>query len=69
MALELKARGCHNINFVSPTRHSPHLVEAVRISTEAGLELPIVRNCGGYERPEILGQPDGIVDICTPDVK
>ncbi|WP_394739946.1 radical SAM protein [Natronococcus roseus] len=69
MALELEARGCHNVNFVSPTHHSPHLVEAVRIATEAGLDLPIVWNCGGYERPEILETLEGIVDIYMPDVK
>ncbi|AGB39009.1 radical SAM protein [Natronococcus occultus] len=69
MALELEAKGCHNINFVSPTHHSPHLVEAVRIAIEAGLDLPIVWNCGGYERPEILERLEGIVDIYMPDVK
>ena len=69
MALELEERGCHNINFVSPTHHSPHLVEAVRIATQAGLDLPIVWNCGGYERPEILEHLEGIVDIYIPDVK
>ncbi|WP_306061806.1 radical SAM protein [Natronococcus wangiae] len=69
MALELEAKGCHNINFVSPTHHSPHLVEAVRIANEGGLDLPIVWNCGGYERPEILERLDGIVDVYMPDVK
>ena len=69
MALELQARGCHNINFVSPTHHSPHLVEAIRIARERGLDLPVVWNCGGYERVEILKYLDGIVDIYMPDVK
>ncbi len=69
MALELEARGCHNINFVSPTHHSPHLIEAVKIASDRGLDLPIVWNCGGYERAEILEQLDGIVDIYMPDVK
>ena len=69
MALELQSRGCHNVNFVSPTHHAPHLVEAVRIARERGLDLPIVWNCGGYERPEILAELEGIVDIFMPDVK
>lgn len=69
MALELESRGCHNINFVSPTHHSPHLVEAVKIAKDRGLDLPIVWNCGGYERKAILKQLDGIVDIYMPDVK
>lgn len=29
MALELQGEDCHNINLVSPTQHSPHLVDAV----------------------------------------
>jgi putative pyruvate formate lyase activating enzyme len=69
MALELQSRGCHNVNFVSPTHHSPHLVEAVRIARDRGLDVPVVWNCGGYERVEILGLLDGVVDIYMPDVK
>lgn len=69
MALELQARGCHNINFVSPTHHSPHLIEAIKIAKDNGLDLPIVWNCGGYERAEILERLEGIVDIYMPDVK
>jgi putative pyruvate formate lyase activating enzyme len=69
MALELQSLGCHNINFVSPTHHSPHLVEAVQIANDRGLDLPIVWNCGGYERAEILELLDGIVDIYMSDVK
>ncbi|MFC4543106.1 radical SAM protein [Halosolutus amylolyticus] len=69
MALELESKGCHNVNFVSPTHHSPHLVEAVKIASDRGLDLPIVWNCGGYERAEILRTLDGVVDIYMPDVK
>ena len=69
MALELQARGCHNVNFVSPTHHSPHLIEAVKIARDRGLDVPIVWNCGGYERAEILERLDGIVNVYMPDVK
>ena len=69
MALELQSKGCHNVNFVSPTHHSPHLVEAVWIARERGLDVPVVWNCGGYERREILERLEGIVDIYMPDVK
>jgi len=69
MALELQARGCHNVNFVSPTRRSPHLVEAVRIARDRGLDVPVVWNCGGYERPAILERLEGVVDVYMPDVK
>ena len=69
MALELQDRGCHNINFVSPTHHSPTVIEAVNIARKRGLSVPLVWNCGGYERTEILERLDGIVDIYMPDVK
>ncbi|MGB9864974.1 hypothetical protein [Fervidobacterium gondwanense] len=34
-----------------------------------GLEIPIVYNCGGYERKEIIALLDGIIDIYMPDFK
>jgi len=69
MALELEAKGCHNVNVVSPTHHSPRVVEAINIAKNRGLEVPIVWNCGGYERTEIVERLDGIVDVYMPDVK
>jgi putative pyruvate formate lyase activating enzyme len=69
MALELEAQGCHNVNFVSPTHHSPHLVEAVRIARDRGLAIPVVWNCGGYERRDVIELLDGVVDVYMPDVK
>lgn len=69
MALELQDEGCHNINFVSPTHHAPHLVEAVRIARADGLSIPIVWNCGGYERAAVVELLEDVVDIYMPDVK
>jgi len=69
MALDLQSRGCHNVNFVSPTHHSPHLIEAVRIARDRGLDVPVVWNCGGYERAEVLERLAGVVDVYMPDVK
>ena len=42
--LDLQRRGCHNINWVTPTHQAPMLVEATRIARERGLTLPIVYN-------------------------
>ena len=67
--LELAHRGCHNINLVTPTHQAPMIVEALAVATEAGLEIPIVWNCGGYETVEVLRLLEGIVDIYMPDVK
>ena len=69
MMLELQQRGCHNINWVSPTHQVCALVEATVIARSRGLRVPIVYNCGGYESVETLELLDGIVDIYMPDAK
>lgn len=67
--LSLQRRGCHNINLVTPTHVVPQIVEALARARESGLSLPVVYNCGGYERPETLRELEGAVDIYMPDVK
>lgn len=67
--LELQSRGCHNVNWVSPTHFVPQLVEALVKAVDGGLEVPIVYNSGGYDSLETLRLLDGIVDIYMPDMK
>lgn len=67
--LELQNMGCHNINFVTPTHYSPHILKAIDISAGKGLRLPIVYNTSGWEKVEILKFFDGVVDIYLPDFK
>jgi len=69
MMLDLQKIGCHNINFVTPTHYSPHIVLAVDIAAGKGLRLPLVYNTCGWERLEILKKLDGIIDIYLPDFK
>ena len=69
MMLNLQKMGCPNINFVTPTHYSPHIVLAVDMAAGKGLRLPLVYNTCGYERLEILKKLDGIVDIYLPDFK
>ena len=69
MMLDLQDRGCPNINVVTPTHYSPHIVRAVDIAAGKGLRLPLVYNTCGWERAEILRMLDGIVDIYLPDFK
>ena len=69
MMLALEDRGCHNINVVTPTHYSPHIVLALDIAAGKGLRLPVVYNTCGWERQEILELLDGIVDIYLPDIK
>ncbi|HHU69584.1 MAG TPA: radical SAM protein [Thermoanaerobacterales bacterium] len=60
---------CHNINLVTPTHFIPNILEALSIAAKNGLKLPLVYNCGGYERLETLKLLDGIIDIYMPDFK
>jgi putative pyruvate formate lyase activating enzyme len=67
--LNLQARGCHNINFVSPTHYVPQLARAVLLAAGRGLHLPIVYNTNAYDSLEAIRLLDGIVDIYLPDLK
>lgn len=67
--LKLQHRGCHNINFVTPTHFTAQIVDAFILAVEKGLEIPIVYNCGGYESAETLRLLEDIVDIYMPDIK
>ena len=69
MMLRLQKIGCHNINLVTPTHYSAHILKAIDIAAERGLRLPIVYNTSGWERLEIVERLDGVVDIYLPDFK
>ena len=69
MMLELEARGCHNIGFVSPTHYAPQMARAILLAAREGLRLPIVYNTNAYDSVEVLRLLDGIVDIYLPDLK
>ncbi len=66
---DLQGLGCHNINFVTPTHILPNIIGGLRAAIRRGLRVPLVYNCGGYERVEIIRLLDGIVDIYLPDYK
>jgi len=69
MMLSLQAKGCHNINLVSPTHVVPYILDALELAVGMGLYLPLVYNTGGYDSMETLELLDGIVDIYMPDMK
>ncbi|MCI8442618.1 MAG: radical SAM protein [Provencibacterium sp.] len=62
---ELIAAGAHNINLVNPT----HFTDAVSESLTEPLPVPVVYNCGGYERIETLRRLKGKINIYLPDLK
>ena len=57
--------GCENINLVTATQFLPTVTEALT----PRLPVPVVYNCGGYERVETLRALEGLVDVYLPDYK
>lgn len=62
---QLIDEGVQNINLVTPTHFLPTILPALTPK----LPVPVVYNCGGYERVETLKQLEGLVDIYLPDMK
>ena len=67
--LDLQAKGCVNINFVSPSHVVPQILEALSLAIPEGMKIPLVYNSGGYDSVETLKLLVGIVDIYMPDLK
>jgi putative pyruvate formate lyase activating enzyme len=69
MMLSLQQRGCHNINFVTPTHFMPQILTSVLLAARQGLRLPLVWNSSGYDGLDALRLLDGVIDIYMPDSK
>lgn len=69
MMLKLQKMGCPNINIVTPTHYSPHILQALDLAATKGLKIPLIYNTCGWERQEVLRLLDGVVDIYLPDFK
>jgi len=67
--LDLQRRGCHNINLVTPTHLTPHIVSGLRQAIAGGLTIPLLYNTSAYDSLEVIRLLDGIVDIYLPDFK
>ena len=65
MMEDLIALGAENIDLVTPTHFLPTVIPAL----SPKLPVPVVYNCGGYERVETLRVLEGLVDIYLPDMK
>ena len=61
----LIAQGAENIDLVTPTQYLPTILPAL----EPKLPVPVVYNCGGYEKAETLRALEGKVDVYLPDLK
>lgn len=62
---DLIAQGAENIDLVTPTQFLPTILPAL----QPKLPVPVVYNCGGYERVETIASLEGLVDIYLPDLK
>jgi putative pyruvate formate lyase activating enzyme len=69
MMLSLQQRGCHNINFVTPSHVVPQILKGLLIAIERGLKVPLVYNTGGYDKVETLNILEDVFDIYMPDFK
>ena len=61
----LIAQGAENIDLVTPTQYLPTILPAL----EKPLGVPVVYNCGGYEKVDTIRALAGKVDIYLPDLK
>ena len=62
---DLIRQGAENIDLVTATHFLPTVIPAL----SPRLSVPVVYNCGGYERVETLRELEGKVDIYLPDLK
>ena len=58
-------KGAHNIELVTPTHFIPQIKEALY----PRLPVPVIYNCGGYEKVESLKELEGLIDVYMPDMK
>ena len=65
---ELKKKGVHNINLVTGTHFSDKIADVLKKCKDK-LGIPVIFNCGGYERAETLETLDGLIDVYLPDIK
>ncbi len=63
---ELEESGVHTIEFISATQYVDKLIETLDIYKPS---VPLIYNCGGYERIETLKKLEGYIDVYLPDFK
>lgn len=66
--LRLQSMGAVNINLVTPTHFADSIAEALE-RVKSDLHIPVIYNCGGYEKEETLRMIAPYIDIFLPDLK
>ena len=63
---ELEDKGANNINLVTPSHYTYHIIKALEIYKP---KIPVVYNTHGYEKIETLKDIDPYIDVYLPDLK
>ena len=67
--LEQQEKNVENINLVTPTSYTYHIIEAIKMAKKNGLKIPIIYNTNGYEKIETIRALNGYIDVYLPDLK
>ena len=67
--LDLQQKNAHNINLVTAVHYTPSVCKAIDLAKQKGLYIPVLLNCGGYEKTETIKLFDKKIDIYLPDFK
>lgn len=66
--LALEKQGAHNLNLVTAAQFLPGVLRALEL-TRCERKIPVIYNCGGYEKAETVRALRESVDIFLPDLK
>ncbi|MBE5926868.1 MAG: radical SAM protein [Lachnospiraceae bacterium] len=66
--LELQDKGANNINLVTPTHYVDKIIKVLD-NIRKDLKIPVVYNCGGYEKINTIKMLKDYVDIFLHDIK
>ena len=67
--LAQQQKGAHNINLVTPTHYVPQIIEALKISKQKGLVVPVLYNTNSYENEATIKALNGYIDVYLADLK
>ena len=67
--LSQQDKNVNNINLVTPTMYVFHIIEAIKIARDKGLNIPILYTSNGSETVETIKALKGYIDVYLPDLK
>lgn len=62
----VEEEGAQTLSLITATQFLPAVLDALNLYRPP---VPLVYNCGGYERVETLMALDGVIDVYLPDLK